>query len=370
MRFVYCLLAIFVFKFSGFAQEANPKPFAFSVDYFYGTILEHNPEIQHLITGHPTGFMLSYNNKTYGLDEWERRYNYPDWGFSAAYHHSQNRHLGDMLGIYGHINWYFLKRHLMVGVGQGIAYATNPYDTDTNFYNNAYGSRLVSATYLRSSFVWENLWNGLGVQAGIAVYHYSNGNMKAPNNSTNTLTFTVGANYLFDADDFPQYVYNDDEKLNSDYVDPIRFNFELRAGANENDVIGSGRKPFVILSAYADKRLNYRSSLQLGTDVFFSTFLKEYIRYRAVAYPEDGLDGSEDYKRIGVFVGHELRFNKVAMIAQLGYYVYWPNEFENRLYNRLGLKRYLWENKLFASVSVKAHWAKAEAVEFGIGYRL
>lgn len=369
MRFIFFIIAATGITISCFSQKENAIPFSISADYFYGTILEHNPEIQHLITAHPTGFLLSFNNKTFGKNEWERRYNYPDWGFSAVYHHSHNEHLGNVFGLYGHINWYFLQRHLMIGVGQGVGYTTHPYDSENNYYNNAYGSRLMSTTYLKGSFVWENLWKGFGFQAGISLIHYSNGNIKAPNNSTNTFAFTLGANYLFDADEFPEYIETDDPPSRT-YAEPITFNFELRAGANENDVIGSGRKPFVILSAYADKRINYKSSFQAGVDVFFSTFLKEYIRYRAVAYPEDGLTGKEDYKRIGIFVGHEWRFNKVAMIAQLGYYAYWPNEFENRLYNRLGLKRYVWKNNVFASVGVKAHWAKAEAVEFGVGYRL
>lgn len=369
MRVFLLLIMIFFGSLTSFSQVENPNPISISADYFYGTILEHNPEIQHLITGHPNGFLLSYNHKTFGQNEWEHRYNFPDWGFSTLYHHSQNEHLGNVLGLYGHINWYFLNRYLMVGVGQGIGYATNPYDTNSNFYNNAYGSRFMSTTYFRGTFNAENIWNGFGFQAGISVVHYSNGNLKAPNNSTNSLVFTIGANYILDAENFPEYV--EKELLPSKtYAEPITFNFEFRGGFNENDVIGSGRKPFFVFSTYADKRLNYKSSFQAGVDVFFSTFIKEYIHYRSIAYPEDGLTGEEDYKRIGIFIGHEWRFNRVAMIAQLGYYAYWPNEFENRIYNRLGLKRYILKNNVFASVSVKAHWAKAEAIEFGIGYRL
>ncbi len=57
------------------------------------------------------------------------------------------------------------------------------------------------------------------------------------------------------------------------------------------------------------------------------------------------------------------------MIAQFGYYVYYPIEFEGRVYERLGLK-YYFNDKWFASVSLKAHAAKAETVAFGIGIRI
>ena len=140
-------------------------------------------------------------------------------------------------------------------------------------------------------------------------------------------------------------------------------------GVNESDVIGQGQSPFFVLSAFADKRINYKSSFQAGVDVFFSHFLKELIYYRSIAYPEDGLSGDEDYRRVGVFIGHELRLYNTALITQLGYYAYWPYEFEERVYNRLGLKRYFGKT-IFATVSVKSQWAKAEGMEFGLGVRL
>lgn len=369
MRHPLILIGIILFCSSLLAQEEEVKPISIDADFFYGSIFEHNPDLQHLITGHPTGLYLAYNRKSYGFNEWERRYNYPSWGFSMLYQNMHNEHLGEAWGVYGHINWYFLNRHLMFGVGQGIAYNTNPYNTDTNYQNNAYGSHLMSSTYLKSNFIWENIWKGLGAHAGITLIHYSNGNFKAPNNSTNTLAFNVGLNYNLEHEEFPDYIKKKDS-LSSTYAEPVKLNFAFRGGVNESDVIGMGQEPFYVFSAYADKRINYKTTFQAGVEVFFSTFLKELIYYRSVAYPEDGLSGDEDYKRVGVFVGHEWRFNRVAFVAQLGYYVYWPYEFENRLYNRLELKRYIYKNNVFATVSVHAHWAKAEAVEFGIGYRL
>ncbi|QAA82838.1 acyloxyacyl hydrolase [Aequorivita sp. H23M31] len=361
--------AVFLFAFPLFSQEEEKKPVSLEADFFYGNILEHNPAIQHLITGHPTGFILSYNRKTYGFNEWERRYNYPDWGFSMTYQNLHNEYLGDALGVYGHINWYFLNRNLRLQVGEGIAYMFKPYDTDSNYYNNAYGSHLVSSTFIKGSFIRENLWKGLGFNVGLAFIHYSNGNLKAPNTSTNTIALNAGINYLLDYKEFPEYIDKEDS-LSSSYAQKIAYNLEFRAGINESDVIGSGQEPFYEVSFYADKRLNYKSTIQVGAEVFFSTFLKEVIKFRSIAYPEDGLTGKEDYKRVGVFVGHELRFNKVAAITQLGYYVYWPYEFENRIYVRLGLKRYFSDDRFFATASVHSHWAKAEAVEFGLGVRL
>jgi hypothetical protein len=68
-------------------------------------------------------------------------------------------------------------------------------------------------------------------------------------------------------------------------------------------------------------------------------------------------------------VGHELFINRLSVLVQLGYYVYYPFEFEGRVYNRVGIKRYFGSN-WFGAISLKSHGAKAEAIEFGVGIRL
>ena len=93
------------------------------------------------------------------------------------------------------------------------------------------------------------------------------------------------------------------------------------------------------------------------------------IYFYSVAFPEFNISGDEDWKRVGVFVGHELFINKMSFETQLGYYVYYPYDFEGRVYNRIGLKRYFGD-KFFGAITLKSHGAKAEAVEFGIGVRL
>ncbi|PKA82397.1 lipid A 3-O-deacylase PagL [Ulvibacter sp. MAR_2010_11] len=369
MNRIFCLLIVILCSQLVSAQQNEIKFHSFEANYFTGTIMEHNPDISHLITGHPTGLILSYNRKTYGFEEVEARYNYPDWGVTFIYQDLKNPFLGENYSLYGHFNFYFLNRNLTVGIGQGVAYANNPYDPETNFQNNAYGSRFLSSTILRANFIKENLFEGLGFQAGFGVIHYSNANFKAPNNSTNTLYFNAGLSYQLDPLSFPTYIPETSWR-SSNYAERIKYNFAFRTGINEADVNGLGQFPFYTFSVFADKRLNYKSTLQAGVDVYFSDFLIELIRYRSIAFPEDGLTGDEDYRRIGIFVGHELRFHKVAFVSQLGYYVYWPYEFENRVYNRLGIKRYFYRDKLFGSVTVKAHYAKAEAVEFSIGVRL
>lgn len=348
---------------SAFAQS-EPTKSTWSLSYLNGPILEHNPDIGQLIQGHTQGVMVKYNRPTFGEKEWHQRYNFPDWGFTFLYQELNNPVLGDNLAAYGHYNFYFLNRNLSLTVGTGIAYNTNPYDADQNFRNLAYGSHLMSTSILGLSYKKERILGDFGIEAGLQLAHFSNGRLRTPNTSNNILTASFGVNY--DPLQSPTYQL---AEFSKNYSEPIRWNLALLGGMNENNIIGLDRKAFAGLQVFADKRLSYKSSVQFGAELFLSGAMKQYIEYRAIAFPEEGISLDDDPKRLGLFAGYELRISETAIFLHFGYYVYYPVDFEGRIYDRLGLKRYFGDH-FFGQVSVKAHAAKAEALEFGIGYRL
>ncbi|MEN3324657.1 acyloxyacyl hydrolase [Mariniflexile soesokkakense] len=363
--FLTCTFLILTFFV--FSQDKEYTSYI-DMNNFKGNIALHNNDILHLINGHPAGVVLSWNKKTYGFNDWEQRYNYPDYGFTFVYQNLENEVLGGNASLYAHYNFYFFNRNVMFRIGQGIGYAPNPYDKEENYRNIAFGSHLLSSTMMMLNYKKERIIDRFGVQAGFSFIHYSNANIKAPNASVNTIAFNLGVTYNLDENE-PDYITTIADGEKEKFTQPIKYNVAFRGGVNESDVVGSGQFPFYIFSAYADKRINVKSALQLGTDVFFSNFLKEYIYYKSVSFPEENVSGDEDFKRVGVFVGHELFINRTSLETQLGYYVYYPFDFEGRVYSRIGLKRYV-NDKWFGALTLKTHGAKAEAVELGIGVRL
>ncbi len=291
-KLVYVLLLLCGTLFS---QENEDASFFVDENYFYGTILIHNKDISHLIKNHPEGLILSYNRRTFGKKRWERTYNYPDWGFSFLYQNPHKPVLGENYGMHGHYNFYFFKRNLLLRLGTGITYNTNPFDLDANFKNNAYGSHFMNSTYLILNYSKQNLFYGFGLQAGITMIHYSNANLKDPNSSTNILAVNLGVNYDFDAENTT--VYRKTVPF-STFSKPLQFSFMLRGGVNESDFIGLGQQPFGVVSVYANKRLSFLNSIQLGADAFFSKFLQKEVEYIAAAFPNRGITGDEDYKRV------------------------------------------------------------------------
>jgi len=369
MKINIVALLLLCFNLFSFSQEKTAiDKSTVDVDYLYGVIANHNSNILHLITGHPEGVLLSWNKKTFGKQAWEQRFNYPDVGASFLYQNFKNEYLGENYSLYAHYNFYFFKRNMTFRMGQGVAYATNPYDRYSNNRNVAFGSRLLSSTYMMLNYKKERLFKSrFGIQAGLTLTHYSNANIKAPNTSINTISANVGLSYNLATENENEFIKRDKDSLR--VREAIRYNIAFRGGINQGDVIGTKQYPFYIASFYADKRVGNVSAIQIGADVFFSNFLKEEIKYNSIAYPENKVDPNTDYKRAGVFVGHELFINKMSLITQFGYYVYYPYEFETRIYERIGLKRYFGD-KIFASATLKAHAAAAEALEFGIGVRL
>ena len=356
---------LFFFIGSSLVSQEKITSSSFDLNYFRGNIALHNNDILGLITGQPEGAILSWNKKTFGKKAWEQRYNYPDYGASLIYQNLKNKDLGNNIGIYAHYNFYFFKRNVQLRIGQGIAYTSNPFDRIDNPKNVAFGSHLLSSTFLMLNYKKERIIDRFGLQGGLSLVHYSNANVKAPNASINTIALNVGVTYNLDEED-SEYIDNGKEEK---FTESIKYNLAFRSGVNQSDIIGTGQFPFYIVSAYADKRLTHKSAIQLGSEVFFSNFLKELIEFQSVSGLGDDVSGDEDFKRVGVFVGHELFINKMSIETQVGYYVYYPFDFEGRTYLRIGLKRYF-SDKLFGAVTLKSHGAKAEAVEFGIGVRL
>lgn len=361
----FCLL-VFLWGWA-FSQENKPQ-YSLDVNYYYGSILPHSEKIRHLIKQHPEGVFASFSRKTFGDKEWESRLNYPDYGITLHYQNNKNRVLGDMYGIFGHMDFYFMQRSLQLRVGQGVAWNTNPYDKNHNYRNTAFSQHLMPATFLMFNFQKENIWEGFGIRTGIFLIHHSNGLMKSPNTSANTVGANIGIRYDFDAKTERKYIPRATED-SVYYKAPWHYSFAFRWGIHESHVIGSGQYPFYVLSAMADKQISRTSIFQCGIDIFWSMMMKHEIRMMSISFPELEISEKTDYRRIGAFVGYELIIDRLRAEGQLGAYVYDDYKAHTLLYQRVGLKYYLNKN-IFVGTGLKTHFSKAEAMEFSLGVRL
>lgn len=359
------------FLLTSIVSFSQKKSTYLEADFFYGNVLSASADTRAFLQGHPTGYILSYNKRNLGTKEWHEHLNYPDTGISVAYQDFHSEILGELYSVYGHYNFYFFNRKaknkLVLRTGFGLAYATNPYDSETNNKNTAFGTHINSSTYFKLQYQRENIIKNVGVNAGVTLIHTSNSNFKSPNAGANVWAVAVGLNYDLDADIEENPLTINHSKEVKSFKEPIKLNLAVRGGVNESEIIGTGQKGFFVASAYLDKRLNRKSAIQFGADLYISPMLKDYYEI-IILRPNKDFGEVNSFSRIGLFVGHELFINKLSIEFALGYYVKYPFEYEGRIYETLGLKRYIDDN-WFANVRLKAHIANAETVEFGIGYR-
>ncbi len=366
MKHIFYILFFFSF-FVINAQESKTTTYI-EFDYFYGNIIEHAPELKPIIQAHPTGFIFSWNKKKLGNSKFERTFNFPDFGFTASYTNFNTEVLGKVYSLYAHYNFYLLNRNnknqLKLTSGFGLGYTTAPFDKETNSKNWAIGSKFVASVYLKLMYERQYLIDRFGINAGITMLHYSNGSFNVPNLGINTVTASIGVNYNFD-----EVISAPERNLEAVAFEknPIRFGGAFRFGFNESLINNSGLFPFYTISAFAEKKLSYTSTVSIGTDVFLSTFMKDYIEWNNVrnGTPNE----TADWKRIGIFAGYELNMEKFSVIGQIGYNVYYPYDYVSRIYERFGFRKHI-NDHFFADLTLKINMFRAEALEFGIGYRL
>src|SRR5690625_471887 len=357
---------IFLFTAWTYGQEISPS-YNFEMDYYYGSIMPHSKKIMHLITEHPEGLFLTANRQTFGEKAWQSRLNYPDYGLSFHYQNNKNPTLGDLYGLFFHYNFYFFKRNLQFRIAQGLAYNTNPYDKNNNYRNLAYGAQFMPATYFMISYDKQNIWEGLGIRAGLFLIHHSNAKLRTPNTSTNTVGAKFGLSYNLDHKN--EKTYLPDVFKDSTYTEPFKINLAFRGGFHESPIVGSGRYPFYNFSAYVDKRISRSSAFQVGMDLFLSRMRKREIKMMSIVFHEKEVDHDADYKRVGAFVGYEFFISKLSFEPQFGFYVYNKYNQDKSMYQRLTLKYYL-TPKIFAGAGLLSQFSKAEAMELSVGIRI
>lgn len=348
-----------------FSQEESVN--YLQLDYFYGNILPQNGT-EHLITGHPKSLLITWNKRSFGEKLWEQHYNYPDIGITFGYQDFKNQYLGELYAAYAHYNFYFFNRKsknkLVLGFGIGLGYITNPYNKITNNKNITLGTHLNSSSYLKLFYQRENIIKNIGLQTGFTFIHASNASFRAPNKGINTYGFNVGLNYNLNS---RKQIFTNNIDIKN-YKEPIHFNANLYVGFNESDYINTGIYPFMVVSLFADKRLNRKTSLQFGAELHLHNYLKEHIKFKYIFNGDVTRTNYPDWKRTSLFVGHELFINKISIITQLGYYLYSPAILNETIYERIAMKTYFGKS-YFASLGIKVHLVNAESLEFGIGYR-
>lgn len=359
-------LLLSVAIFLTLATVAQVKGYTYSLQFsaIRGFIYPHSPDVANLIIDHPVGFTAYLDKKTYGKEYWQSQYNYPDVGYSFIYLDYKNPKIGKSLAAMVHYNFFIGKNRLnrsdlKFKLAFGASYNTNPYRKEANNKNNFLSTSLAYGMQLGLDY-GIRITDRVGVNSSISIIHFSNASIKQPNKGVNVANASLGVTYkLTDR----KIEYTTLDKFNFEHN--IKYNLVVNGGVNTAPHSGDTPFPFFVFSAYAEKRLSFKSAINLGIDGFFNSSLKESVKY------DPSYRGLEkpDHKRFGIAIGHELFISKISILTQFGYYFYNPYDVYSAIYQRFAMK-YYFNNKLFATFALKTHYGTAETGEWGIGIKL
>jgi hypothetical protein len=321
-----------------------------------GFLLAHRSNMGHLAQQHAVASEFSYYYRPNSERLWCNAYRNPYYGFTLFAGTVGNADaLGSYYGGYGFMSFPFIQKGFYSfggKVGIGFAYATKIYDAEENIYNLAIGSHVnaLICMGLESKFVFGANMMSLNFD----MTHFSNGATKVPNLGINIPYVSVGySRRIKEADKVPE-----------DFVcEPYDPNFEfgvMGLGSVKQVYPISGRNYAVFgLNLIGRRYFNVKRGMEVSLDFISKQSTKDF----HADIPKTQMD----LLQLGGFVGYIIPIDRLHLVVGMGGYIRDKYRPDGPFYHRLGV-RYRFENGINFNLTLKSHWAKADYVEYGIGY--
>lgn len=335
----------------------------------YGFLIPHRLEME-IFNAHFPSFELNISRKTDGQNRWEFMYGYPIVGVAYWYSNlGTSPYLGDAHAIYPYINFPITPNkptRLYFRTGLGIGYLTKHFHRVDNYKNIAIGSSLNAAVSL-SIELRSKLIDRLYLTGSVSFTHFSNGSMKTPNYGINIPAVNLGVVYKLSKEN----PYKKSKLMPELY--PYEFDgkkfFQVQFGAGlgyknmEAEIGGS----YGVFAMYTNvlKQVSFKSRLGIGFDVSYDGTDKKMIE----TYGEEELESFWPVIKTGGTIAWELMMSKVSLVLNIGGYFSGAYEREGAIYEKLAI-RYYFNQSLYASICLRANYARADYITFGAGYNL
>jgi hypothetical protein len=286
---------------------------------------------------------------------------YPKAGIGFFASTFNNSNIGNPNALYGFVDIPFHKPGgkwtWLYGGAFGISYNFNPYDPETNPVNVFLGSErnVYINLYLEGHYA---VSKRIEIGAGLGFKHFSNGSYKLPNAGINMIPLTIMAQYRF-SKEVPLF----EPKVIPPHESK---NFLTFFWANGSKQYSKGENNFykTTLSAQYLHEFSYKYRIGVGFDVFYSQGGINRVT-------SDKSDFNKNFSYAPTICWEWLITKHLVMPLAIGVYLNRneQNDETEKIYERVGI-RYRFDNDLFAGVSLKAHYGKADFVEYTIGYSL
>jgi hypothetical protein len=350
-------------------DSVKAKP-SIGLNAFYGFFIANQPKSLYLRNDHSQMLELSLSRQTTGRHNWERESNLPRLGIGLLYGDLGSReYLGKLAALYPFIHFPLIRAKRSVTsfrLGAGLGWVEKPYDKETNYKNLMIGTHLNAAISLRLQTEWEIMRN-LYLNAGLAFTHLSNGSVRLPNLGLNIPAVSAGLRY--ERSSTPAVKATAAREVGTQNGDK-RFrrstNLYVHGGFafKQTYPLESKVQLVRILGFELTRSLTPVSRLAGGLNFSYDPSLSEEV-YEAPTYT---FDNSAFQLQGSVYAGYEHVVGRLSIPVQLGLYFY-NNYSISQVYQMIGL-RYRFAERWVASVQLKAHFGKADYIQYGVGYKI
>ncbi len=298
-------------------------------------------------------------------DNYHQLYNYPIYGLGLYASTFRKPEIGTPTALYGFVSvpirpgrfrrWDFNYR-----ISLGLASNFEPYDEENNPLNVLLGSHRnvfidlgVQANYRLSTH--------LQMGAGLSFHHFSNGSIRQPNKGINLLPLSVTLTYIPYREN-PEFSQTELPELDEKGQIHLHYAFGIKQFEPRN------RKRYFksTVGLYWSYAVGYKWRLGVGGDLFYSDSGNQ---------PEIAGDALNKISAMfsggpAFYIDHVLT-KRLYLNGNIGVYIH-RNDFNGEIkpvFLRMGTRYKVWKNA-YAGISIKAHTAKADFVEWTMGYTI
>lgn len=347
------------------AQEQDNRVrsvLAIETKVHYGFIARHHPEMNVLTDSHFPVFELTLSKQTFGDKIWEQIYNYPEIGISYwQSSFASSKIMGSAYALYPFIRFPLLRTNrfsLNLRFGVGLGYFSNKFDRFENYKNLAIGSHFNAIINFMFEASYE-LSKRLLISSGVSLTHFSTGAITVPNYGINIPAVNLGLSYNLSR--------NKNSNIKRDLPEADRsWEYLIITSFGIKQIDAIEKKKYLVYNVSGDilKPLSIRCKLGGGLDLFYDNSKVDALEEQ---------DISDDKFRSnfgsGAHLTYEQTISRLSILIELGTYIYSRHNIDGNIYEKL-LINYLLTSRLLASVSLKAHFGKADYITWGVGYKL
>lgn len=353
-------IIISIISFYCSAQEKY-KGLNISMRYHQGLIMPHNKFIYNNILSQINGAEINIGFVPTSKP-WSSNYAFPEVGLGIMHENLGNKDIfGSSTAIFPYIDFHLLnkkKLSLKFHLGLGVCYTNKKFNVIDNYKNIAISSDLNAFILLNANLEY-SISPYISLTTGLGANHISNGSSSQPNRGLNILSYNIGFKTYINAKKQYETAKSKSKNIAENHEKYINISY-----------INGFRR-----TAIKDPHRYYVSCLGINY-VFVKGVKHKYNIGIDIFYDESTNRGTWDYKpktsidyrlRQGVHIAHTLCIGRIGIYTEMGVYVYSKASTPSAIYNRLGID-YNLTKQIMARISLKAHMAKAEIIEFGLAY--